>query len=138
MHMRGEPRTMQLDPRYDDLLGEVGSHLREAARRAEAAGVDPASIVVDPGIGFGKTPRDSWRLLAGLSELAPRYPVLVGHSRKSFLDPGGNRRPSERLPQTLAAGLLAALNGASILRVHDVEAHVRMLETYRGYEEAKR
>ena len=138
MHMRGDPRTMQLDPRYDDLIGEVGSHLREAARRAEAAGVDRASIVVDPGIGFGKTARDSWRLLAGLSELAPEYPVLVGHSRKSFLDPRGNRPPSERLPQTLAAGLLAALNGASVLRVHDVEAHGRLLEAYRGYEEARR
>jgi dihydropteroate synthase len=64
--------------------------------------------------------------------------VLVGHSRKSFLDPGGSRPPSERLPQTLAAGLLAALNGAAILRVHDVESHVRLLEAYRGYEEAKR
>jgi dihydropteroate synthase len=138
MHMRGEPRTMQLDPRYDDLLAEVGGHLRAAVRRAEAAGVDPASIVVDPGIGFGKTARDSWRLLAGLSELVPPYPVLVGHSRKSFLDPGGSRPPSERLPQTLAAGLLAALNGAAILRVHDVESHVRLLEAYRGYEEANR
>ncbi len=138
MHMRGDPRTMQLDPRYDDLFGEVGGHLREAARRAEMAGVDRASIVVDPGIGFGKTARDSWRLLAGLSELAPEYPVLVGHSRKSFLDPGGSSSPSDRLPQTLAAGLLAALNGASILRVHDVKAHVRLLEAYRGYEEARR
>jgi dihydropteroate synthase len=95
------------------------------------------SIVVDPGIGFGKTARDSWRLLAGLSDLAPGYPVLVGHSRKSFLDPGGSRPPSARLPQTLAAGLLAALNGAAILRVHDVEAHVRLLEAYRGYEGAR-
>ena len=61
----------------------------------------------------------------------------MGHSRKSFLDPGKVRRPGERLPETLAAGLLAALNGAAILRVHDVEAHVRMLEAYRGYEDAK-
>jgi dihydropteroate synthase len=137
MHMRGEPRTMQLDPRYGDLLSEVGEHLRAAARRAEAAGVNRESIVVDPGIGFGKTPRDSWRLLAGLAELAPGYPVLIGHSRKSFLDPGGTRAPGDRLPQTLAAGLLAALNGAAILRVHDVEAHVRMLEAYRGYEDAR-
>jgi dihydropteroate synthase len=137
MHMKGEPRTMQLDPRYEDLLAEVGSHLREAARRAEAAGVNHQAIVVDPGIGFGKTARDNWRLLAGLSDLAPGYPVLVGHSRKSFLDPGGSRPPSDRLPQTLAAGLLAALNGAAILRVHDVEAHVRLLEAYRGYEGAR-
>ena len=137
MHMRGEPRSMQRDPRYDDLLAEVGAHLREAARRAEAAGVDRRSIVVDPGIGFGKTPRDSWRLLTGLLDLAPGYPVLVGHSRKSFLDPEARRAPGDRLPQSLAAGLLAALNGAAILRVHDVEAHARMLEAYRGYEGAK-
>ena len=137
MHMRGEPRTMQLDTRYDDLVSEVGGHLRDAARRAETAGVNRESIVVDPGIGFGKTARDSWRLLAGLSELAPGYPVLVGHSRKSFLDPDASRPPSDRLPQTLAAGLLAALGGAAILRVHDVEAHVRLLEAYRGYEGAR-
>jgi dihydropteroate synthase len=133
MHMRGEPRTMQRDPRYDDLLAEVGGHLLQAARRAEEAGVDRRSIVVDPGIGFGKTPRDSWRLLTGLLALGPGYPVLVGHSRKSFLDPEGHRPPGDRLPQSLAAGLLAALNGAAILRVHDVEAHARMLEAYRGY-----
>jgi dihydropteroate synthase len=138
MHMRGEPRTMQLDPRYDDLLAEVGAHLREAARLAEAAGVDRRSIVVDPGLGFGKTARDSWRLLTGLRDLAPGYPALVGHSRKSFLDPEARRPPEDRLPQSLAAGLLAALNGAAILRVHDVEAHARMLEAYRGYEGARR
>lgn len=137
MHMRGDPRTMQLDPRYDDLLADVGAHLRAAARRAEEAGVSREAIVVDPGIGFGKTARDSWRLLAGLAELAPGYPVLVGHSRKSFLDPRKIRGPGDRLPETLAAGLLAALNGAAILRVHDVEAHVRMLEAYRGYEDAR-
>lgn len=138
MHMKGEPRTMQNDPRYDDLLAEVGGHLLAAAARAESAGVDRASIVLDPGIGFGKSARDSWRLLAGLRELAPGYPTLVGHSRKSFLDRGRGTSPADRLPQTLAAGLLAALNGASILRVHDVEAHARLLETYRGYEDASR
>ena len=138
MHMKGDPRTMQDDPRYADLLAEVGAHLLEAARRAEAAGVDRTAVVLDPGIGFGKTARDNWRLLAGLSALAPGYPLLVGHSRKSFLDPGRSSPPSDRLPQTLAAGLLAALNGAAILRVHDVAAHVRMLEAYRGYEGARR
>jgi dihydropteroate synthase len=136
MHMRGDPRTMQRDPRYGDLLAEVGGQLREAARRAEGAGVARESIVLDPGIGFGKTARDSWRLIARLSELAPGFPILIGHSRKSFLDPGGTRRPADRLPQTLAAGLVAALNGAAILRVHDVDAHARMVEAYRGYEDA--
>ena len=138
MHMRGEPRTMQRDLLYEDLLGEVGGHLRAAAERARAAGVDRRSIVVDPGIGFGKTARDSWRLLSALELLAPGYPVLVGHSRKSFLDPGGRQAPGERLAQSLAAGLLATLNGAAILRVHEVGAHARMLEAYRAYEEASR
>ena len=101
---------------------------------ALAAGVDRRSIVVDPGIGFGKTARDSWRLLSALELLAPGYPVLVGHSRKSFLDPGGRQAPGERLAQSLAAGLLATLNGAAILRVHEVGAHARMLEAYRAYE----
>ena len=137
MHMRGDPRTMQLDPRYEDLLAEVGGHLREAARRAEAAGVARESIVLDPGIGFGKTSRDSWRLIAGIRDLGRGFPVLIGHSRKSFLDPGGSTPPRDRLPQTLAAGLLAARHGAAILRVHDVEAHVRLLEAYRGYEDAR-
>ncbi|CAN5891462.1 dihydropteroate synthase [soil metagenome] len=136
MHMQGDPRTMQRDPRYDDLLAEVGGQLRAAAGRAMAAGVARESIVLDPGIGFGKTARDSWRLIAGLSELASGFPILIGHSRKSFLDPGGGNRPADRLPQTLAAGLVAALHGAAILRVHDVEAHARMLEAHRGYEEA--
>ena len=76
-------------------------------------------------------------LIAGLAALAPGYPVLVGHSRKSFLAPRKVRGPGDRLPETLAAGLLAALNGAAILRVHDVEAHVHMLEAYRGYEDAR-
>lgn len=138
MHMKGEPRTMQDDPRYEDLLAEVGDHLLAAARRAENEGVERSAIVLDPGIGFGKTARDNWRLLAGLSRLTPGYPTLIGHSRKSFLDPAGKSAPSERLPQTLAAGLLAALNGAAILRVHDVSAHLRLLETYRGYEDARR
>jgi dihydropteroate synthase len=96
MHMQGEPATMQRAPRYDDVVSEVKGYLFDAARRAEEQGLPREAIALDPGIGFGKTARDSWRLLAGLSELAPRYPVLVGHSRKSFLDPGGSRPPSER------------------------------------------
>ena len=136
MHMKGEPRTMQRDPRYDDLLAEVGGHLRDAARRAEDAGVDRSAIVLDPGIGFGKTARDNWRLLAGLARLAPGYPILVGHSRKSFLDPWKSIPPAERIPETLAAGLLAAISGAAILRVHDVEEHARALGIYERWLDA--
>lgn len=138
MHMRGEPRTMQEDPRYDDLLGEIGSILREAAERARQAGVDRQAIVLDPGIGFGKTVRDSYRLLAGLERLREAgYPLLIGHSRKTFLDPDRGREPAERLPESLAAGILAALGGAAVLRVHDVAAHRRALAVLARWREAK-
>jgi dihydropteroate synthase len=137
MHMKGEPRTMQVDPRYDDLVGEIATRLAAAADAAHAAGVAREAIVIDPGIGFGKTPGDSWRLLSEIGRFAALgYPVLVGHSRKSFLDPAKRIAPRDRLPESLAAGLLATLNGASILRVHDVEAHARMLAVYARYLEA--
>ncbi|HUP02131.1 MAG TPA: dihydropteroate synthase [Gemmatimonadota bacterium] len=139
MHMRGEPRTMQADPRYGDLLGEIGSELLTAAGAAERAGVERSAIVLDPGIGFGKTAADSYRLIARLEELAANgYPVLVGHSRKSFLDPGRRRDPAERVPESIAGGLLAALGGAAILRVHDVEPHARALSVYDRWLEAMR
>jgi dihydropteroate synthase len=137
MHMKGEPRTMQRDPRYDDLVGEVAKELAAAAAAAQRAGVPHEAIVVDPGIGFGKTPRDSWRLIVEIGRFsALGYPVLVGHSRKTFLDPDKRRPPRERIPESLAAGLLAALNGARILRVHDVDEHARMLTAYERYLEA--
>ena len=137
MHMRGEPRTMQSDPRYDDLFAEIGGELEAAAERARAAGVAREAIVLDPGIGFGKTAADSLRLLAGLGRLAAAgYPLLVGHSRKSFLDPERRRAARDRLPESLAAGLLAALGGAAILRVHDVEEHARALAIYARWREA--
>ena len=137
MHMRGEPRTMQDDPRYEDLLGEIGAVLEEAAGRAREAGVDRDAIVLDPGLGFGKTAHDSYRLLAGLERLRETgYPLLIGHSRKSFLDPDRKRDPAERLPESLAAGILAALGGAAILRVHDVAEHRRALAVLARWREA--
>jgi dihydropteroate synthase len=137
MHMRGEPRTMQNDPRYEDLLGEIGGILREAAGRAREAGVDREAIVLDPGLGFGKTAHDSYRLLAGIERLRETgYPLLIGHSRKSFLDPDRKRDPAERVPESLAAGILAALGGAAILRVHDVAEHRRALAVLARWREA--
>lgn len=128
MHMLGEPRTMQRDPRYDDVLGEIGGFLKTAAEAAIDAGVAAEAIVVDPGIGFGKTAADNDRLLARLDTLLEvGYPVLIGHSRKTFLDPDGSIAPVDRVPESIAAGILAALGGASILRVHDVAAHARAL-----------
>ena len=138
MHMRGEPRTMQDDPRYEDLLGEICGVLREAAGRAQASGVDREAIVLDPGIGFGKTVRDSYRLLASLERLREMgYPLLIGHSRKTFLDPERTREPAERLPESIAAGILAALGGAAIQRVHDVAPHRRALAVLARWREAR-
>ncbi len=138
MHMRGEPRTMQNDPRYTDLFAEISGELETAAALAEAAGVDHRAIVLDPGIGFGKAMVDNYRILAHLGVLARvGYPLMIGHSRKTFLDPDGRYAPAERLPESLAAGLLAALGGARILRVHDVAPHTRALVVYRRWLEAR-
>jgi dihydropteroate synthase len=138
MHMQGTPLTMQDDPRYDDVVGEVGAYLAARVAAARAAGIAPERICVDPGIGFGKTVEHNLALLAGLPRLraAAGAAVLVGVSRKGFLgrltgDPDG-----DRLPATLAAGLAAAHNGAFMLRVHDVRAHAQALAVRRAITEA--
>jgi dihydropteroate synthase len=122
MHMLGSPRTMQDDPRYDDVVDEVRAFLSERVAAAVAAGVAEERIRVDPGIGFGKTVDHNLELLRRLDELvADGRPVVVGTSRKSFLGrivPG--RDTGQRLPGTIATSLIAWLNGASVLRVHDV------------------
>ena len=128
MHMRGRPKTMQQDVAYDDVVGEVRAFLAERAERARTAGID--EVIVDPGIGFGKTAKHNFELLARLEELATLgYPVLVGPSRKAFLGSLASKLPSsERLEGTLAAVALAAWNGASIVRVHDVLQAKRVVE----------
>lgn len=123
MHMQGTPATMQLEPRYEDLLGEVSASLREAVARAEAAGVHPDAIAVDPGIGFGKTLAHNLTLLKRLDRLRGLgKPLVVGPSRKGFLGAILDLPTGERLEGTLAACCIAAWGGAEILRVHDVEA----------------
>ena len=131
MHMQGDPATMQSHPTYQDVVKEVASFLVERARAAEAAGVARDAIVLDPGIGFGKTLEHNLALLRGLPELCRLgYPVLVGASRKGFighLTKEGDHLPSpqDRLEGTLGAHVAAAARGASLLRVHDVHAHKR-------------
>ncbi len=123
MHMQGEPRTMQLAPHYDDVVSEVAIFLRERAQAAERAGVARARIVVDPGFGFGKTVRHNLELLRRLGELAGLgYPVLAALSRKSTLGTITGRPVGERTYASVAAALLAVVNGARIVRVHDVAA----------------
>lgn len=130
MHMRGSPRTMQQDTAYDDLLGEVYRGLRESIEAAVAAGVARERVIVDPGIGFGKSVEGNLSLLRRLGELRSLgCPVLVGASRKSFIGKLlGIEAPKERLEGSLAAAVLAVWNGAHIVRVHDVAATRRAVD----------
>jgi len=129
MHMAGEPATMQDEPRYDDVVAEVGDFLTERIATAAAAGIATDALVADPGIGFGKTAHHNLILLAELRVLVERLevPVLVGTSRKRFLGEvaGGSDRPAERDDATLATVVCAVDAGARLVRVHDVEPAVR-------------
>jgi dihydropteroate synthase len=122
MHMLGEPRTMQADPRYEDVVSEVKAFLEERLAFATAEGVPEERIWLDPGIGFGKTVEHNLELLRRLDEIvAIGRPVVVGTSRKSFLGKlAGGRPEDERLPGTIATNVLALERGASVFRVHDV------------------
>jgi dihydropteroate synthase len=122
MHKQGTPQTMQQAPRYDDVVAEVGTYLRQRAAAAQAAGVDAGRIVVDPGFGFGKTLQHNLELLRGLDRLLPGVPVLAGLSRKSMIGAITGREVGERVFGSVAAALIAAQQGAAILRVHDVAA----------------
>ena len=137
MHSRGELATMQRDIRFDDLLGEVRAELALAMERATAAGVDESQLVLDPGIGFGKTWRQNLALLARLGELADLgRPLLVGASRKSFIARAAARAgaaepaPGGRLGGSLAAVAWAAALPAAVVRVHDVAETVQFLDVW--------
>jgi len=133
MHMRGTPRSMQDDPHYGDVVVEVGDFLRDRAQRVRSAGVDPARIVLDPGIGFGKSVAHNLALLARQSELLDfGYPLLLGWSRKSTLGQVTGRPVADRLVASVAAGLAAVQHGAKVLRVHDVGAMVDALKVWRA------
>ena len=121
MHMQGNPRTMQVDPHYTDVVAEVCEYLRRRIGAATEAGVDRRAIAVDPGIGFGKTLHHNLALLNGLPDLAGLgRPVLVGASRKAFLGALTDRSVEERDGVTAVASGIGAILGASVMRVHDV------------------
>jgi dihydropteroate synthase len=129
MHMRGEPKSMQQDPCYEHVVREVRDFLAGRAERAMRAGVDEESIVLDPGIGFGKTLEHNLALLNRLDALVELgFPVLVGASRKSFLGKiGGSSDPKDRLFGTVATNVLAYERGVTLFRVHDVCANKEAL-----------
>jgi dihydropteroate synthase len=121
MHMQGEPRNMQSQPEYEDVVREVGEFLVSRAMACQDAGVEAADIVIDPGFGFGKRLQHNLQLLTGLPQLARLgYPVLAGLSRKAMLGHITGRDAPERVSASVSAALLAAQGGASIIRVHDV------------------
>lgn len=123
MHIKGEPRTMQKNPVYQNLIGEIISELKESIRVAQDAGVDPQKIIIDPGIGFGKTVLHNIEILKRLKEFKVlNKPILIGPSRKSFIGAILNiDKPADRLMGTAAAVALSVMNGADIIRVHDVK-----------------
>jgi len=137
MHMRGEPRTMQKDPVYDDVVADVAEFLEARVAACVEAGLGEELLIVDPGFGFGKTHLHNVELLANLRQLRVRNrPVLVGVSRKSTLGELTNREVHERLPASVAAAVVAVMKGADIVRVHDVQATVDALKVAQAVIEA--
>jgi dihydropteroate synthase len=130
MHMQGEPRTMQHDPKYDDVTEEVAGFLQERAEKVIGRGVDRERIVLDPGFGFGKNLEHNLTLLRRLPEIAALgYPLLVGLSRKAMIGTLLGGKPAEqRVQGSVAAAVIAVQNGASIVRVHDVGPTVEALK----------
>ena len=122
MHMQGRPETMQQDPAYTDVVSEIKAFLRERMAAAVSAGIDRTRLIVDPGIGFGKRLSHNLAILRRLDEFEGLgVPILVGLSRKSFLGELLDLPTSERLVGTIAANAVAIVNGADIIRVHDVK-----------------
>ena len=126
MHMRGEPKTMQEAPRYDDVVGEVHEYLRQRIEAAELAGIDPERIAIDPGIGFGKDLEHNLELMRRVDVLLDlRRPVLVGPSRKRFLGTILDVPEDDRVEGTIGAVVWLVSRGAHLARVHDVKEVVR-------------
>jgi dihydropteroate synthase len=129
MHIKGTPKTMQLDPHYEDVILEIKEFLKESIKKAESEGVHPDSIVIDPGIGFGKKLNHNLEIFRRLRELEELgKPILVGPSRKSFIGEILGVPVSERLYGTLGAVAYCALKGVHIVRVHDVKAVRQVLD----------
>jgi dihydropteroate synthase len=139
MHMRGEPRTMQHSIHYDDLLGEIVSELARWYGEALGRGIPHERLMVDPGIGFGKSFEHNLQILAAVDRFTPIAPVVVGASRKGFIgDLTGREAGTERAPGSLAAVAMAAIGGAAVVRVHDVRETSDFLEVFRAIRNAAR
>jgi len=128
MHMQGGPRTMQKNPKYDNVTADVMAFLRDRAAKCIEAGIARESIMIDPGFGFGKTHAHNVELLANLRQLQDlELPVLVGLSRKSTLGKLTGRDVEDRLSGSISAAVIAVMNGAQVVRAHDVRETVDAL-----------
>ena len=126
MHMRGNPLTMQIAPQYENLIEDVITYLERSIQIAEAAGID--HIIIDPGIGFGKTAKHNLELVRNLNQFKRlNKPILLGASRKSFIGKTLDLPVEDRLEASLAVAVIGVMNGANIVRAHDVPETVRAL-----------
>ena len=138
MHMRGTPETMQESPSYHNVCSEIFEFLRQRIELAEDAGIDSKSIAVDPGIGFGKTLNHNLSLISNLAKFKELdKAILLGVSRKSFIGEVLCLGPEERLEGSIAAGVIGFINGANILRVHDVNATIRAVKLANAIKKVK-
>lgn len=129
MHMKGEPKNMQMNPSYEDTIGEIMRFFRERVEFALSKGIEEDKIVLDPGIGFGKRVEDNLMLIRSLESFrCLGYPILMGTSRKSFIGKILDLNVNERLEGTIATNVISLINGASIFRVHDVKENLRALK----------
>jgi dihydropteroate synthase len=129
MHMQGDPTTMQLAPHYNDVVSEVAEFLEARVQACREAGVAADRMVIDPGFGFGKTLEHNLELLRHLRNLGSEWPIMVGLSRKSFVGRITGRPAGERIHGSVAFAMLAVINGARIVRVHDVGPTMDALKT---------
>jgi len=138
MHMQGEPRTMQSNPQYHNVIQDVMAFLRQRAEAALAAGLDRERIIIDPGFGFGKTVEQNLLLIRHLKQFrALNFPVLVGVSRKSTIGAILNKPVEERLIGSIVLASLSLHNGADIIRVHDVDATMDAVKILQAVEQAR-
>ena len=136
MHMQGQPRSMQTSPYYDDLFSEINDFFVQRLSACETAGIQRKQLILDPGFGFGKTLSHNFQILARFNEFNHfGLPVLAGLSRKSMLGNLLNRQTDERLAGSLAGALIAAQNGAKIIRVHDVKETADVLSVWKACEQ---
>jgi len=130
MHIKGTPKTMQVKPEYEDLFAEIKKYFTESIRIASGAGIEHPKLILDPGIGFGKKFEHNFRIIRDLDEFKSfNLPLLIGASRKSFLALNEDYPTDQRLEQSLIVACQAVLNGANIIRVHDVRLTKKALET---------